>query len=123
MLCLVGQSYPTLCDPMGCSWPGSPVHGILQARILEWVAMSSSRGSSQPGIESRSPVLKADSLPSEPPGKPKNTGVGSPSFSRRSSPSRNQTGVFCIAGRFFTSRNTKETHNLFHIKIKIFLLV
>ena len=51
--------------------------GILQARILEWVAMSSSRGSSQPGIESRSPVLKADSLPSEPPGKPKNTGVGS----------------------------------------------
>ena len=51
--------------------------GILQARILEWVAMSSSRGSSQPGIESRSPVLKADSLPSKPPGKPKNTGVGS----------------------------------------------
>ena len=42
------QSYPTLCDPMDCSPPGSSVHGILQARILEWVAMSSSRGSSQP---------------------------------------------------------------------------
>ena len=43
---------------------------ILQARILEWVAMPSSRGSSQPGIEPRSPTLQADSLPSEPPGKP-----------------------------------------------------
>ena len=38
----------TLCDPMGCNLPGSSVHGILQARILEWVAMPSSRGSSQP---------------------------------------------------------------------------
>ena len=37
-----------LCDPMDCSLPGSPVHGILQARVLEWVAISSSRGSSQP---------------------------------------------------------------------------
>ena len=34
------QSCPTLCDPMDCSLPGSPVHGILQARILEWVAIS-----------------------------------------------------------------------------------
>ena len=41
------QSFPTLCDPLGCSPPGSSVHGILQARILEWVAMPSSRGSSQ----------------------------------------------------------------------------
>ena len=41
------QSYPTLCNPMDCSPPGSSVHGILQARILEWVAMPSSRGSSQ----------------------------------------------------------------------------
>ena len=38
-----------LCDPMNCSPPDSSVHGILQARILEWVAMPSSRGSSQPG--------------------------------------------------------------------------
>ena len=62
---------------MDCYPPGSSVHGILQARILEWVAMPSSRGSSQPGIEPRSPTLQADSLPSEPPGKPRNTGVGS----------------------------------------------
>ena len=42
------QSCLTLCDPMDCSQPGSSVHGILQARILEWVAISFSRGSSQP---------------------------------------------------------------------------
>ena len=44
---LVAQSCPTRCDPMDYSPPGSSVHGILQARILEWVAMPSSRGSSQ----------------------------------------------------------------------------
>ena len=38
-LCLVIQLYPTLCDPMDYSLPGSSVHGILQARILEWVAI------------------------------------------------------------------------------------
>ena len=42
------QECPALCDPMDCSPPGSSVHGILQARVLEWVAMPSSRGSSQP---------------------------------------------------------------------------
>ena len=42
------QSCPTLCDPVDCSLPGSSVHGILQARILEWVTISFSRGSSQP---------------------------------------------------------------------------
>ena len=45
---LVAQSCPTLCDPMDCSPPGSSVHGILQARILEWITMPSSRGSSWP---------------------------------------------------------------------------
>ena len=43
---LVAQSCPTFCNPMDCSPPGSSVPGILQARILEWVAISSSRGSS-----------------------------------------------------------------------------
>ena len=42
---LVAQSYPTLCDPIDCSLPGSSVHGILQARILDWVAIPFSRGS------------------------------------------------------------------------------
>ena len=47
-VCEVAQSCPTLCDPVDCSPPGSTVHGILQARILEWVAISFSMGSSQP---------------------------------------------------------------------------
>ena len=51
--CLVTKSCPTLCDPMDCSPPGSSVHGILQARILEWVAISFSRGSSQAGDQTR----------------------------------------------------------------------
>ena len=49
--CLFAKSLqlcPTLCNPMDCSLPGSSVHGILQVRLLEWVAISSSRGSSQP---------------------------------------------------------------------------
>ena len=45
---LVAQSCPTLCNPMNCSLPGSFVHGILQARILKWVAIPVYRGSSQP---------------------------------------------------------------------------
>ena len=48
ILCLVAQSCPTLCDPMDCSPPGFSVHGISQARILEWIATSFSRGSSLP---------------------------------------------------------------------------
>ena len=62
------------CDPIDCSPPGSSFHGILQARILEWVAISFSRGSSQP--RDRTP-LRADSLTAEPQRKPKNSGVGS----------------------------------------------
>ena len=67
---LVAQSCLTLCDPMDCGPPGSSVHGILQARILGWVAISFSRGSSQ---------------------------------------FRHQTGVSCIAGRFFTSEPPRES--------------
>ena len=146
---LVTQLCPTLCNRMDCSLPGSSVHGIIQARILELIAIPFSRGSSwprdwtqvsctagifftvwntreseshsvlsdsvtpwtvacqaplsmefsrqeywnrlpfpspkgdlptnlpNPGIEPRSPALQADSLPAEPQGKPKNTGVNS----------------------------------------------
>ena len=66
---LVAQSCPTLCDPMNCSLPGSSVHGILQARIPEWVAIS---------------------------------------FSKASSPPRDQTQASCIAGRFFTLWATRR---------------
>ena len=46
--CEVAQSCPTLCNPMDCSLPGFSVHGIFQARVLEWVAISFSKGSSRP---------------------------------------------------------------------------
>ena len=58
----VTQSCPTLCDPMDHT-----VHGILQARKLEWVAFPSPGDLPNPGIEPRSPALQAGSLPSEPP--------------------------------------------------------
>ena len=69
---LVTQSCPTLCDPMDYSPPSSSVHGILQARILEWVVIPFSRGSFGP---------------------------------------RDQTHVYCIAGRFFTNWATREAHH------------
>ena len=58
---LVTQSCPTLCDPMNCSPPGSSVHGIFRARILEWVAISFSRGTSRPRDQTQ--VYTAGSLP------------------------------------------------------------
>ena len=77
------QSCPTLCDPIECNSPGSSVHGILQARIMDWVAMSSFRGSSPP---------------------------------------RDQTQVsmsLALAGRFFTTSMTWETHQKFAIHLKL----
>ena len=49
----VAQLYLTLCDPVDCSLPGSSIHGIFQARVLEWVAISFSRGSSRPRDQAR----------------------------------------------------------------------
>ena len=63
------QSCLTLCDPIDGSPPGSPVPGILQARILVWVPFPSPGNLPNPGIEPGSPTLQADALPSEPPGK------------------------------------------------------
>ena len=62
----VARSCLTLCDPMDYT-----VHGILQARVLEWVAFPSPGDLPNPGIEPWSPSLQADSLPAEPQGKPK----------------------------------------------------
>ena len=61
----VTQSCLTLCDPMDYT-----VHGILQARMLEWVAFPSPGDLPSPGIEPGSPTLQEDFLPAEPPGKP-----------------------------------------------------
>ena len=68
----VAQSCLILCDSLDCI-----VHEILQARILEWVVFPSPGNLPNPRIKPRSPTLQADSLPTEPPGKPKITVVGS----------------------------------------------
>ena len=73
----VAQSSPTLCNLMDYT-----VHGILQARILEWVAISFSRESSQPRDQIWSSALQADSLLSKPPRKPRNTFSSVQSLSR-----------------------------------------
>ena len=64
---------PSLCDPMDCSPPGSSVPGIVQARILKWVAMPSSRGSSQPTSRMSSALAGGSSLI---PGSGRSTGDG-----------------------------------------------
>ena len=79
----VAQSCPTLWNPKDCV-----VHGILQARILKWVAFPFSGDLPNLGIELRSPTLQADSLPAEPQRKPKNTGVVSLSLLQRIFPTQ-----------------------------------
>ena len=61
---------PTLCDLKDCSLQGSSIHSIFQARVLEWVAISFSRGSSRPRDQTQVSRIAADALTSEPPGKP-----------------------------------------------------
>ena len=80
--CLVAKLCLTLCDPMDCSPPGSSVHGILQARILGWVATPFSRGSSWPRDQAHISQLAGGFLTTEPSGKQQNGGT------RRRPPSR-----------------------------------
>ena len=65
----VAQLCPTLCDPMDYSLSGSSVHGIFQARVLVWIAISFSRGSSRPRNRTRVSRIASRALLSEPPGK------------------------------------------------------
>ena len=65
-LVLVAQSCLTLCDLKDCSLPGSSVHAVLQARILEWVAIPFSRDLPDPEMETTISCIAGDSLPSEP---------------------------------------------------------
>ena len=88
------QSCPTLWDSR--DYTGL---GILQAGILEWVSFPFSKGSSQP----RSPALEADCLPTEPQGSRRILEWAAYPFSSGSPQLRNQTGVSCIAGGFFTN--------------------
>ena len=94
-ICMDAQSLSRVwlfATPMDCSLPGSSVHGIPQARILEWAASPFSRDLPDPGIEPRSPALQADSLLSEPPG----------------FPSRAQTHVLCISRWILNHWTTAE---------------
>ena len=67
---------PTLCNPMDCSLPGSSVHGILQARILEYISISFSRGSSGPKDQTRVSCIGRGFFTIEPPGKPPRNSQG-----------------------------------------------
>ena len=119
MLCSVAQCCPTLCDPMNCSPPGSSVHGILQERIVEWVAMPFSRGPSQSKEQTSTSCFSwiADrffyQLSHQ--GRPRILEWVVYPFSRGSSWSRNQIGISCIAGGFFTSLATREAHICIYI--------
>ena len=106
----VTQSCSTLWNPMGdkplgdCSPPGSSVHRFSRQEYWSELSFPSPGDLPNLGTEPRSPALQADSLPSKPPGKPKNTGVGSLSLLQGNFPTR----VSCIAGRFFTTWATQE---------------
>ena len=136
MKVLVTQSCPTLYDSMDCRQPGSSVHGILQARIWEWVAMSFSRVSSQPRNRSQVPriaggfftsiycccclVAKScqtlcNPMDSSPPGSSVH-GISQVrilewvdvSFSRGFSRSRDQTRISCLAGGLFITEPSRK---------------
>ena len=92
------QSCLTLWNPMDYT-----AHGILQARILEWVPFPSPGDLPKPGIKPRSPTLQADSLPTEPQESPRILEWVAYPFTSRSFWPRNQTRVSCIAGWFFTN--------------------
>jgi len=108
VLCLVAQLCLTLCDPMDCSPQVSSAHGILLARILEWVASSFlQRVFPTQGLNPSLPnwwILYLLSYQ----GSPRILEWVAYPFSRGSSQPRNWTGISCIAGGFFTSWATRE---------------
>ena len=110
----VAQSCLTLSDPMACSLPGSSIHGIFQARGLEWVPLPSLLESNRPRkrSESLSCSVVSDSLqghglqPARLPCPGKNTGVRSHYLLQGISQPRDQTQVSCNAGRFLTCESS-----------------
>ena len=117
-VCLVTQSCPTLCNPVDNSPRGFSVHGNPQARILEWIAMPSSRTFPNSEIKPRSPELQAYSLPSKPPGKPKKNGMGSLSLLQGIFPTRNGTRVSCIAGSLYQLSYQGSPYLCIYMKLK-----
>ena len=93
------------CDPMDYT-----VHGILQVRILEWIAFPFSSGSSPPRDRTQVSHIAGEFFTSWATGKPNNTGVGSLSLLQQIFPTQELNWVSCIAGGFFTSWATREAH-------------
>ena len=91
MCCAVLSQVQLFVTPWTVAHQAPLSMGILQARILEWVAMPSSGDLPNLGMEPRSPALRADSLPCEPPVKPKNTGVGTQSLLQGIFPTQEST--------------------------------
>ena len=105
---LVIQLSPTLSDPTDVVCQAPLSMGILQTRILEWVAMSSTRGSFQPRDWTQVSDIADGFLPTKAPGKIKNTRMDRLFLLQGSFWPMSQIEVFCIAGRFFTSWVTRE---------------
>ena len=102
--------------------PGSSVHESLQARILEWVAMPSLPGDlPNPGMEPRSPALPVDSLLSELPGKPKNTGVGSLSFLQGNFPTHESNWGLLHCRQILNNTSCQIRNNEDKGSVKIYL--
>ena len=106
--CMHAKLCPAVCDPMDCSPPSSSFHGILQARVLQWVAIPSSRRSSDPRTEPRSPALQADSLPSEP-ARPPSAGLAP--HCRADSCLQGSVRVTCSQGRKVMSHSLWESQS------------
>ena len=100
---LVAQLCLPLCNLMDCSPPGSSVHGLLQARTLEWVAMPSSKQSSRQGLNPGLCIAGRFFTILATQGSLRIQKWVASLFSRETSQPRNWTGVSCIAGRLFTS--------------------
>ena len=98
---------------------------ILQARILEWVAFPLYRGSSEPRDPTRSTALQADSFPAEPPGKPKNIGVGSHSFLQRIflTQELNRSLLHCRWILYQLNHQGSPAFNLVHFNFILFLFL
>ena len=113
----VAQSCPTLCNPMDYSPPGSSVHGILQAKILEGQPFPSLRDLPDPGVELRSPALQEDSLPSDPPWKPSGITLGPHKQSKIITISQNSSLSHICKVLFFQIRQSQVPG----IKIGVFM--
>ena len=117
---LVSRSYQTLVTPwtVACQAPLSM--GFSRQEYWSGLPFPSPGDLPNLGMEPRSPLLQVDSLPAEPQGKPRNTGVGSLPLLQHIFHPRNWTGVSCIAGRFFTNWAIREADTLTVLLIKYF---